>query len=145
MRALLPLFLSCCFVTEVNAQVVAAPRGDYYMRSEHTNGAFNGIHQLLTQPRPGYIRAVYCDRAFYVSTTTVLWSEQEAEAGRRLVIESNYGRGRELFCEPEAAMLKAENLGISPAEVEEIREEEDPPTDMRNRLRTIRDAFKDYQ
>ncbi|MTH96884.1 hypothetical protein [Roseibium sp. RKSG952] len=124
-----------------NAEIPVAPDGDYYIRSETPDGVFNGVHQLMPGPKPGYVRVVYCDHIFWIRGATVIWSERESAAGQLITIENNNGGRREIFCLPDPAALQPENLGLDQNEIDRIRADQSSSGDMRDRLRSIRDGF----
>lgn len=129
---------TCC-ATAVYAQ------NDFYIRSEHSNGEFTGFHEILTEPKDGYHQASYCDRVFWVSAGTVIWTEEENAAGRTLVLEENDGKSRTIVCKDNDAFVTLDELGLSEKEVAKIRAENEPLDMKSSRLRTIRDAFKQYK
>lgn len=129
---------TCC-ATAVYAQ------NDFYIRSEHSNGEFTGFHEILTEPKDGYHQASYCDRVFWVAAGTVIWTEEENAAGRTLVLEENDGKSRTIVCKDNDAFVTLDELGLSEKEVAKIRAENEPLDMKSSRLRTIRDAFKQYK
>lgn len=129
---------TCC-VTAVYAQ------NDFYIRSEFSNGEFTGFHEILTEPKEGYHQARYCDRVFWVSAGTVIWTEEENAAGRTLVLEENDGKSRTIVCKDNDAFATLDELGLSKKEIAKIRAENEPLDMKSSRLRTIRDAFKQYK
>ena len=123
----------------------AVAQGDYYIRSQFSNGTFTGFHEILTKPKEGYHQARYCDRTFWVSSTTVVWTEEEAAAGRRLIVEENYGGNRRTVCADYGAFATLEDLGLKKREVEQIRNRNEPLDMKSSRIRVIRDAFKQFK
>lgn len=124
---------------------MAFAKSDFYIRSQHSNGKFTGFHEILSKPKSGYHRANYCNRSFWVSSTTVIWTEQQNAAGRTLILEENTGAARRIVCKDNSAFATLEDLGLSKREVAKIRAA-NKPLDMRSsRLQTIRDAFKEYK
>ncbi|WP_305988131.1 hypothetical protein [Roseibium sp. MMSF_3544] len=120
-------------------------QGDYYIRSQHSNGAFTGFHEILTRPKAGYHQARYCDRTFWVSSTTVIWTEEQNAAGRTLILEENVGSGRRIVCSDNSSFATLDDLGLSEREVARIRAANEPLDMKSSRLRTIRDAFKSFK
>ena len=120
-------------------------QGDFYIRSQHSNGSFTGSHEILTSPKTGFHEARYCDRPFWVSSSTVFWTEQQIAEGRKLILEENLGTNRQVVCADSTAFATLDDLGLKPKEVERIRRDYGS-TDMKSsRLRTIRDAFKQFK
>jgi hypothetical protein len=124
---------------------IAAAQGDFYIRSQFSNGTFTGFHEILTQPEEGYYEARYCDRTFWVSSGTVIWTEQEAAAGRNLIVEENIGATRTAVCTDYTAFATLEDLGLQKKEIEQIRRKSEPLDMQSSRIRTIRDAFKQFK
>ncbi|GGB45008.1 hypothetical protein GCM10011316_16260 [Roseibium aquae] len=122
-----------------------AAGGDYYIRSEVARGQFSGFHEILPRPKEGYFKVNYCDRTFWVSDTTVLWTEREAAAGRRLVVEAETRSGRDLICADAHTYVNLDSLGLPKTEIEVLRDNSDPQAPVRNRLRIISEAFKDFK
>lgn len=123
----------------------ASEDGDYHIRSADPSGRFNSSHEILPKQEEGYLKAVYCDQIFWVRINTVLWTEQEARAGRRMVIENNALKGRKPVCEDPEKYVTLDSLKLNEREVERMRSEASPKTVRPNRLRTIREAFKDFK
>lgn len=123
----------------------ASAQGDFYIRSQYSNGTFTGFHEILTKPKEGYHQARYCDRTFWVSSTTVIWTEEEAAAGRKLIVEENIGSDRRTVCADYAAFATLDDLGLKKREVEQIRGRNEPVDMKSSRIRIIRDAFKQFK
>jgi len=123
----------------------ASAQSDFYIRSQYSDGGFTGFHEILTEPKEGYHSARYCDRTFWVSSSTVIWTEEEAAAGRKLVLEENIGPDRRIVCADYAAFATLEDLGLKKREVEQIRRKSEPLDMKSSRIRTIRDAFKQFK
>lgn len=123
----------------------AVAQSDFYIRSQYSNGTFTGFHEILTRPKEGYHQARYCERSFWVSPGTVIWTEEEAAAGRRLVVEENVGSGRRTVCADYASFATLDDLGLKKAEIERIRGESEPRDMQQGRIRIIRDAFKQFK
>lgn len=119
--------------------------GDYHIRSADPSGRFKSSHEILPNQEEGYLKAVYCDQVFWVRINTVLWTEQEARAGRRMVIENNALKGRKPVCANPEKYVTLDSLELNEREVERMRGEASPKTVRPNRLRTIREAFKDFK
>lgn len=138
---LLPVtFVASWFLVEI-----AHAQSDFYIRSLYANGGFNGSHEILMEPKEGYYAARYCDRTFWVSSSTVVWTEQQAAAGRLLVLEENVGPDRRIVCQDYAAFATLEDLGLKRKEIEKIRNNNEPLDMKSGRIRTIRDAFKQFK
>jgi hypothetical protein len=123
----------------------ALAQSDFYIRSQYTDGSFTGSHEILTKPKEGYHSARYCDRTFWVSSNTVIWTEEEAAAGRKLILEENIGPDRRIVCADYAAFATLEDLGLKRREVEQIRRKADPLDMKSSRIRTISEAFKQFK
>lgn len=119
--------------------------GDYHIRSADSSGRFNSSHEILPKQEEGYLKAVYCDQVFWVRINTVLWTEQEARAGRRMIIENNALKGRKPICKDPEKYVTLDSLKLNEREVERMRSESSPKSVRPNRLRTIREAFKDFK
>ena len=137
--------LTIASLTVVCCTTVAAAQSDFYIRSQYTNGEFTGFHEILTKPKEGYHQASYCNRVFWVSSGTVIWTEEQNAAGRTLVLEESDGKSRTIVCKDNDAFATLEDLGLSKKEVAKIRAENEPLDMKSSRLRTIRDAFKQYK
>ncbi|MES0881984.1 hypothetical protein [Roseibium sp. SCP14] len=140
--------LSCLAASAIG--VFALPgasfaQGDFYIRSQYSNGSFTGFHEILTSPKEGYYEARYCDRTFFVSSTTVVWTEEQNAAGRTLILEENKGASRKVVCADNTAFATLDDLGLQPKEVEKIRRRNEPLDMKSSRIRTIRDAFKQFK
>ncbi|WP_428642910.1 hypothetical protein [Roseibium sp.] len=125
----------------------ALAQSDFYIRSQYSNGGFTGSHEILTKPKDGYYKASYCQRPFWVSSSTILWTEEEAAAGRKLILEEDVGDGtaRKVVCADYSAFATLDDLGLNKKEVERIRAENQPLDMQSSRLRIIRDAFKQFK
>lgn len=123
----------------------ALAQSDFYIRSQYSNGTFTGFHEILTEPKEGYHEARYCDRTFWVSSTTVVWTEEEAEAGRKLIVEENIGSNRRTVCADYSDFATLDDLGLKKKEVEQIRNRNEPLDMKSSRIRVIRDAFKQFK
>ncbi|MBN9670659.1 hypothetical protein [Roseibium aggregatum] len=123
----------------------ALGQSDYYIRSHYTNGSFTGFHEILTAPKKGYHAALYCDRTFWVTSNTVLWTEQQTAAGNDLFLEENDGDNRRVICSDKDAFATLDDLGLKRLELKAIREKDSPQAAKPSRIRTIRDAFKQYK
>ncbi|MES0808966.1 hypothetical protein ABLO27_05755 [Roseibium sp. SCPC15] len=120
-------------------------QGDFYIRSQYSNGTFTGFHEILTSPEDGYYEARYCDRTFFVSSNTVIWTEEQNAAGRTLILEENKGSSRRVVCADNNAFATLDDLGLKPKEVEKIRQRNEPLDMKSSRIQTIRDAFKQFK
>lgn len=130
------------------AAVQAGPgyaQSDFYIRSQHSNGSFTGSHEILTAPRTGYHKASYCDRTFWVTTTTVAWTEEEVTAGRTLILEENVGTSRTIVCTDNKAFASLDDLGLKQREIEALRDVDGTRKTRASRLHNIRDAFKQFK
>jgi len=123
----------------------ALGQSDYYIRSHFTNGSFTGFHEILTAPKKGYYEARYCDRTFWVTSNTVLWTEKQTAAGNDLFLEESDGANRRVICSDETAFATLNDLGLKRAEIQSIRGKDTPQAARPSRIRTIRDAFKQYK
>ena len=124
---------------------LSAPAGDYYIRSLDPSGRFNGIQEILTRPESGYHKAVYCETFFWVTQSTVVWTEREAEAGRHLVIINEVNKKPEVYCADPEHYVRLEDLGLKKREVLKARENGEPVDMQSSRLRTISEAFKNFK
>lgn len=142
-------FLVLAIVTSGCLTGTALGQSDFYIRSNYSNGGFTGSHEILRKPKEGYYEALYCNMTFWVSSSTVAWTEEQAEAGQTLVVEEDNGAvsrsGRKIVCEDYKSFATLEDLGLKPAEIEEIRGTGDTVRTKSSRLRTIRDAFKQFK
>ncbi|WP_298963151.1 hypothetical protein [uncultured Roseibium sp.] len=138
-------FLTLSTISAVYMAGAAYAQGDFYIRSDHSNGGFNGSHEILTLPKKGYHEARYCDRTFWVSSGTVVWTEEEVAAGRSLIVEENIGAERRVVCSDYSAFATLEDLGLKKREIEQIRRRNEPLDMKSTRLRTIRDAFSQFK
>lgn len=120
-------------------------QGDYYIRSQFDDGSFTGSHEILASPKTGYHELQYCDQTFWVSTTTVAWTEEEVAAGRVLILEEDTGNNRTVVCADSTAFARLDDLGLDEREIERLRSREAPFETRENRLHTIRDAFKQFK
>ncbi|CTQ64260.1 hypothetical protein [Roseibium alexandrii] len=120
-------------------------QSDYYIRSQYPDGTFTGSHEILIRPKEGYYQAQYCDRMFWVSTTTVVWTEEEVAAGRTLILEENFGEERNVLCSDNTAFASLYDLGLDKREIEALREPEGSFQTRASRIHTIRDAFKQFK
>lgn len=137
---------SIVFTTSILLTTLPAfAQGDFYIRSQNASGKFSGFHEILTKPKKGYYKAKYCDQVFWVSANTVSWTEREAAAGRNLVVEKSAGLTRTQICTDYGSFAKLEDLGIKKRKVEQIRRKNEPVDMQSSRLRTIREAFKQYK
>ncbi|MEL7528494.1 MAG: hypothetical protein AAFN16_22185 [Pseudomonadota bacterium] len=137
--------LTLLSLTGICCATAAFAQSDFYIRSQYSNGEFTGFHEILTEPKEGYHQASYCNRVFFVSSGTVLWTEEQNEAGRTLILEESDGKERMIVCKDNDAFATLEDLGLSKKEVAKIRAENEPLDMKSSRLRTIRDAFKQYK
>lgn len=134
------------FVSAVPLAVSGAlAQSDFYIRSQYADGTFTGFHEILTAPEAGYHAARYCDRTFWVSPSTVAWTEEQAAAGRKLLLEENVGSDRNVVCADYAAFATLEDLGLKEREVERIRGTEGTVETKASRIRNISDAFKQFK
>ncbi|GAB4514977.1 MAG: hypothetical protein Tsb0019_13330 [Roseibium sp.] len=123
----------------------AFAQSDFYIRSQYSDGSFTGFHEILTQPKEGYHSARYCDRTFWVSSNTVIWTEDEAAAGRKLILEENIDSDRKVVCADYAAFATLDDLGLKRKEIEQIRRRHEPADMKSSRIRTISEAFKQFK
>ncbi|WP_422038510.1 hypothetical protein [Roseibium sp.] len=137
--------LTISALAAICSATAAFAQSDFYIRSQYSNGTFTGFHEILTEQKKGYHQASYCDRVFWVSSGTVIWTEEQNAAGRTLVLEENDGKSRTIVCKDNDAFATLEDLGLSKAELAKIRAENEPLDMKSSRLRTIRDAFKQYK
>jgi hypothetical protein len=123
----------------------SAKESDFYIRSQSENGKFTGYHQILTAPEDGYFPAVYCNRTFWVRSLTVLWTETEADAGRKLVVEQDSSEDRRVFCEDPNRQVTLEDIGVSEAEAIRLRRRGPALRIQPSRMNIISEAFKGYK
>lgn len=133
-------FASCLFMAGP-----ALSQSDYYIRSQYSSGGFTGSHEILTFPEKGYHEARYCERTFWVTSDTVLWTEKQVEIGRKLVLEENWGDNRKVICDDNGSFAKLEDLGLARQEVDDMREKQLVGAPRPSRIRIIRDAFKQFK
>ncbi|MEP4767873.1 MAG: hypothetical protein ABJY83_08195 [Roseibium sp.] len=120
-------------------------QGDFYIRAQYANGTFSGFHEILTRPKDGYHKAHYCDRPFWVTSNTVIWTEEQVAAGQTLILEENMGSSRKTVCADSTSFATLEDIGLKKKEVERIRRK-NAPLDMKSsRIRTISEAFKQFK
>ncbi|MFD1694212.1 hypothetical protein [Roseibium aestuarii] len=150
MGRLLAITLTACA-----ALILAAPPApanetpqidsDFYIRSENSNGSFNGYQQISQTKRPGFVKVSYCGETYWVRPATVLWTETEAEAGRTLTVERNEASDRAIVCQSPQLQVKLEDLGLSKGELAEIRRNNSGVNMKASRMRVIRDAFQGFK
>lgn len=134
------------FLMTVSAQAQrTTPDGDYYIRALDPSGQFTGIHEILTQPEDGYYKAVYCDTPFWVRLNTVKWTEQESQAGRRLVIVNDKNSGREVICLNPERYVSLDNLDRENRNKQKFAKDAEAIDTKSSRLRTISEAFKEFK
>lgn len=121
------------------------PREDLYIRSEHRDGEFHGAQQILAEPQEGFFEVSYCGRSFWVRGTTVMWTEKEAKAGRRLLIENDAGEGRVVVCDRAEEYVKLEDLNLRQWQKDLMETGQDPMTSKPSRLRVISEAFQSFK
>jgi len=134
-----------CLLGMAAAYPSLAADGDFYIRAEAHRGKFAGFHEILSVPKADYFEVTYCNRTFWVSDTTVLWTEQQAAEGNRLIIEAETrSGGRDIVCFDAQKYVSLDSLGLPESQVEVMRDDTgDPEIPRRNRLRIISEAFKD--
>ncbi|WP_213215079.1 hypothetical protein [Roseibium polysiphoniae] len=135
------LFAAVILSGPVQAQMPVSA-GDYYIRSQQPSGTFFGYHQVMTEPKTGYVRAVYCNTIFWVRKSTVLWTENEAKAGRHLFIEMNLNGDRKLICADPDEQVRLEDLGMKEAEVRRFRNSNGQLDQKKSRMNVLSEAFK---
>ncbi|MBO6511644.1 MAG: hypothetical protein JJ866_14045 [Roseibium sp.] len=140
-KALLSVSAICSLLLTGNA----LGQSDFYIRSMYADGSFVGSHEVLAKPKEGYYEARYCDRTFWVPSSTVIWTEEQTAAGMALVLEENINSETHVVCSDNQAFATLDDLGLKKKEVEQIRNERDRSGIRTNRLRTIRDAFKQFK
>jgi len=138
-NAVLTFLPAVCLAGASHAQ------SDFYIRSQYINGGFTGSHEILSEPRDGYYKAQYCDRTFWVTSTTVAWTEDEVAAGRTLVLEEYAGTVRSILCADKTAFASLDDLGLNKREIEALREPEGSFQTRASRIHNIRDAFKQFK
>ncbi|POF30074.1 hypothetical protein [Roseibium marinum] len=142
-------FLVFAIATSGSLTGAALGQSDFYIRSHYSNGGFTGSHEILSEPKEGYYEARYCDLTFWVSSSTVAWTEEQAAAGQSLVVEEDNGAisrtSRKIVCDNYKAFATLDDLGLKPAEIDKIRGTGDTLDMKSSRIRTIRDAFKQYK
>ncbi|MHA7772868.1 hypothetical protein [Roseibium sp. M-1] len=138
-------FIAAFGTTCIMQAGIATAQSDFYIRSQYSNGTFTGYHEILTEPKEGYYEARYCDRIFWVSSGTVIWTEEEAAAGRSLIVEENIGDNRNPLCTDYTSFATLEDLGLKKKEIDQIRRRAEPLDMQSSRIRTIRDAFKQFK
>ncbi|NVK35320.1 MAG: hypothetical protein HWE23_12615 [Rhodobacteraceae bacterium] len=95
-----------------NAQ--SAPKdSDYYIRAEHSDGAFIASHQILAEPGEDFFQVRYCDTPFWVRASTVRWTEDEAEAGNKLFLIRNTPGEQRIICAEPEKQVTLKDLGIN--------------------------------
>ena len=137
------LALLCILPILMTAAPAAAE--DIYIRSEDGTGRFNGSHLLLTKPKTGYQEVTYCNRPFWVRKLTVLWTEREAAAGRKLFIEEDRGNNRQVLCSDPDKQVTLDDMGLKDAELKSLRARSEPLNMQQNRMNVISEAFKGYK
>lgn len=135
MKRLMAFFAITLTTVGVTVQSALA-QSDFYIRSQYSSGGFTGSHEILTDPKDGFYKATYCARSFWVSSSTILWTEEEAAAGRKLILEEDFGDGsaRKVVCADYSAFATLEDLGLEQKEVERIRAEKQPLDMQSSRL-----------
>lgn len=123
----------------------ALGQSDFYIRSHFSNGKFVGSHEILTEPKKGYYEARYCNRTFWVSSTTLVWTEKQNEAGMFLVLQENIGSSTSVVCSDNEEFATLDDIGLKERKVRQMRSLKDQSGLRSTRLHTIRDAFKDFK
>jgi hypothetical protein len=123
----------------------ALGQSDFYIRSHFSNGKFIGSHEILTEPKKGYFEARYCERTFWVSSSTVIWTEEQNAAGMFLVLQENFGSSTSVVCSDNQDFATLDDLGLKDRKVEQMRSRREQSGVGSNRLHTIREAFKDFK
>lgn len=144
LRAGFALMVGLALVASIPTQV-HADDSEYYIRSEKRDGDFNGYQQLKSRKAPGFVRVTYCDRTFWVRPATVLWTETEAEAGRKLTVEESWFNSTEVLCYAPEQQVGVKDLGLNPAELKQLRANNSPLNMKSSRIHVIRDAFKRFK
>lgn len=141
MAVMVPLFTASDLAT---ADPMSLPTDDFYIRSTNRQGQFHAYHQILSEPQKGFIEAQYCDRTFWVAKDTVIWTQNEAEAGRKLVVEANDLNERRVLCEDPQTQVTLDDLGLNDLELARLRQAKDG-VGGGNRLKIIGEAFKGFK
>lgn len=144
----MPRSISLAAITITSSLCMSGPalsQADYYIRSQFSSGGFTGSHEILTSPEKGYHQARYCERTFWVTSDTVLWTEKQTEIGRKLILEENSGDNRIVICDDNGSFAKLEDLGLKRQQVDQMRERQLDGTTRPSRIRIIRDAFKQFK
>ncbi|CTQ53491.1 hypothetical protein LP7551_02014 [Roseibium album] len=123
----------------------ALSQSDFYIRSHFSNGKFVGSHEILTEPKKGYFEARYCERTFWVSSGTVVWTEEQNAAGMFLVLQENLGSSTSVVCSDNHEFATLDDLGLKERKVRQMRNVRAYSGVGSGRLQTIREAFKDFK
>jgi len=140
-------FMALSIAASSSLAGTAHGQSDFYIRSQYSDGSFTGSHEILAEPKKGYLEAQYCNITFWVSSGTVAWTEAEVKAGRSLVLEEDGGAGavRRIICADYSAFAKLDDLDLKPWEIRQIRGRGDSSQVKSSRIHTIRDAFKNFK
>lgn len=95
------------------AQAGGIPKpGDFYLISRDRSGLFVGSHKLYLKHTNGLKPVRYCNRPYFVRSSSVAWTQVETELGRNVQIEFNFGRGWRPICERPQDQVALEDIGI---------------------------------
>ncbi|MEL7529516.1 MAG: hypothetical protein AAFN16_27400, partial [Pseudomonadota bacterium] len=106
------LLAALCAATVSHADSIPKP-GDYYLISRDHSGKFLGSHKLFKKESADLKQVTYCGHEYFVRESSVAWTELEAEFGRIVHVEFNFGKGwRPICAHPEREVTLAD-LGIT--------------------------------
>lgn len=110
--SLATLLATLCAATVSHADSLPKP-GDYYLISRDHSGKFLGSHKLFKKGSADLKQVTYCGNEYFVRESSVAWTELEAEFGRTVHVEFNFGKGwRPICANPEREVTLAD-LGIT--------------------------------
>ncbi|MFN4009677.1 MAG: hypothetical protein ACK4K8_06965 [Pannonibacter sp.] len=112
---------------------------EFHIISRDNMNRFRGSHQLLRRAQDGFAAVIYCDTTYWVRPRTVAWTEQEAERGYTLAIETNSGNGWAQVCLNPQNQVRLRDLELNRQEERAATSE---PAPRKFRFQEIRRAFE---
>ncbi|MCY1707382.1 hypothetical protein [Pannonibacter sp. SL95] len=112
---------------------------EFHIISRDKMNRFRGSHQLLRRPQVGFVQVMYCDTVYWVRPRTVAWSEQEADLGYALAIETNLGTGWSPVCMNPQQQVTLKDLDLAPKDEKAAAKE---PVQRKFRFQEIRKSFE---
>jgi hypothetical protein len=122
----------------VAADVSRLPK-EFHIISRDTMKRFRGSHQVLRRAQVGFVQVIYCDTTYWVRPRTVAWTQQEAERGYALAIETNQGTGWAAICLNPQDQVTLRDLHLNTREEKAAATE---PVPRKFRFQEIRRSFE---